>query len=125
MSAAPDAWRPRSSPKPPGGVGAFLEIRRRLIAEGAHSTESGLVTGMGSMWSFTFYDPDEGWLEIMWVKPDAPFNSGITRPDQRKMIDPGAPTELTSGEPRARRLIGEACRSAWVRKQVLPASARP
>jgi hypothetical protein len=40
---------------------AFLEIRRRLIADGAHSTEGGLATDMGSMWSFTFYDPDGGW----------------------------------------------------------------
>jgi predicted lactoylglutathione lyase len=58
---------------------AFLEIRRRLIAEGAHLTEGGLVTDMGSMWSFTFYDPDGGWHEVMWVKPGAPYNSGMTR----------------------------------------------
>ena len=69
---------------------AFLEIRRRLIAEGAHSTEGGLITDMGSMWSFTFYDPDGGWQEVMWVKPGAPYNSGITRPGEWEMIDPNA-----------------------------------
>lgn len=67
---------------------AFLEIRRRLIAEGAHSTEGGLITDMGSMWSFTFYDPDGAWQELMWVKPGAPYNSGITRPAEWKLIDP-------------------------------------
>jgi catechol 2,3-dioxygenase-like lactoylglutathione lyase family enzyme len=37
---------------------AFLEIRRRLIAEGAHATSGGLVTDMGgSVWSFSFHDP--------------------------------------------------------------------
>lgn len=66
---------------------AFREIRRRLIAEGAHSTEGGLVTDMGSMWSFSFYDPDGGWHEVMWVKPGAPFNAGITRPSEWEMID--------------------------------------
>jgi catechol 2,3-dioxygenase-like lactoylglutathione lyase family enzyme len=65
---------------------AFGEIRRRLIAEGAQSTEGGLVTDMGSMWSFSFYDPDGGWHEVMWVKPGQPFNSGLTRPDEWEMI---------------------------------------
>jgi len=66
---------------------AFREIRRRLNAEGANATEGGLVTDMGSMWSFSFYDPDGGWHEVMWVKPGAPFNSGLTRPADWKMID--------------------------------------
>jgi catechol 2,3-dioxygenase-like lactoylglutathione lyase family enzyme len=48
---------------------AFREVRRRLIADGAHATEGGLVTDMGSMLSFSFHDPDDGWHEIMWVKP--------------------------------------------------------
>jgi catechol 2,3-dioxygenase-like lactoylglutathione lyase family enzyme len=48
---------------------AFREVRRRLIAEGANATEGGLVTDMGSMLSFSFHDPDDGWHEIMWVKP--------------------------------------------------------
>jgi catechol 2,3-dioxygenase-like lactoylglutathione lyase family enzyme len=69
---------------------AFREIRRRLIAEGAHATEDGLVTDMGSMWSFSFYDPDGGWSEVMWVKPGAPDNSGHTSPDEWQMIDPDA-----------------------------------
>jgi predicted lactoylglutathione lyase len=66
---------------------AFREIRRRLIAEGANSTEGGLVTDMGSMWSFSFYDPDGGWHEVMWVKPGAAFNSGLTPPGEWEMID--------------------------------------
>jgi catechol 2,3-dioxygenase-like lactoylglutathione lyase family enzyme len=66
---------------------AFREIRRRLIAEGAHSTEGGLVTDMGSMWSFSFYDPDGGWHEVMWVKPGDAFNAGLTTPAEWKLID--------------------------------------
>jgi catechol 2,3-dioxygenase-like lactoylglutathione lyase family enzyme len=66
---------------------AFREIRRRLIAEDAHSTTGGLVTDMGSMWSFSFYDPDGGWHEVMSVKPGAPFNAGLTRPGEWEMID--------------------------------------
>ena len=66
---------------------AFREIRRRLIAEGANATEGGLVTDMGPMWSFSFYEPDGGWHEVMWVKPGAPFSSGLTRPAAWKMVD--------------------------------------
>ena len=66
---------------------SFREIRRRLIAEGANATDGGLVTDMGSMWSFSFYDPDGGWHEVMWVKPGASFNSGLTPPGEWEMID--------------------------------------
>jgi catechol 2,3-dioxygenase-like lactoylglutathione lyase family enzyme len=66
---------------------AFREIRRRLIAEGAHSTEGGLVTDMGSMLSFTFYDPDDAWQEVMWEKPGVPAEEGLLRPAEWKMID--------------------------------------
>ena len=68
--------------------GAFLEIRRRLIAEGAQATEGGLVTDMGgSVWSFSFHDPDGMWGEVMWMPPSARF-SDIERPPEWKMIDP-------------------------------------
>jgi catechol 2,3-dioxygenase-like lactoylglutathione lyase family enzyme len=67
---------------------AFREIRRRLISEGANSTEGGLVTDMGSMWSFSFSDPDGGWYEVMWVKPGESFNSGLAPPAEWEMIDP-------------------------------------
>lgn len=67
---------------------AFREIRRRLIAEGANATAGGLVTDMGGMWSFSFYDPDGGWHEVMWVKPGAPFDGGHTPPREWEMIDP-------------------------------------
>jgi catechol 2,3-dioxygenase-like lactoylglutathione lyase family enzyme len=67
---------------------AFREIRRRAIAEGAHANEGGLVTDMGgSVWSFTFYDPDGTWHEVMWVPPRARF-ADINSPPDWKMIDP-------------------------------------
>jgi catechol 2,3-dioxygenase-like lactoylglutathione lyase family enzyme len=66
---------------------AFREIRRRLIAEEAHATEGGLVTDMGSMLSFSFHDPDGGWHEVMWVKPDVSFEDGLKTPSEWKMID--------------------------------------
>ena len=67
---------------------AFLEIRRRLIAEGAHATEDGLVTDMGgSVWSISFHDPDGGWHEVMWMKPAARFED-IKSPPEWEMIDP-------------------------------------
>jgi catechol 2,3-dioxygenase-like lactoylglutathione lyase family enzyme len=67
---------------------AFREIRRRLIAEDAHATEDGLVTDMGgSVWSFSFHDPDGMWSEVMWVGPDARFED-IGPPAAWSMIDP-------------------------------------
>ena len=66
---------------------AFLEIRRRLIAEGAHATEDGLVTDMRSMWSVSFHDPDGAWHEVMWAKPGVPLEE-TTPPEEWEMIDP-------------------------------------
>ena len=67
---------------------SFLEIRRRLIAEGAHATEDGLVTDMGgSVWSISFHDPDGAWSEVMWMGPDARFDH-IKSPPEWEMIDP-------------------------------------
>ena len=65
---------------------AFREIRRRLVAEGANATEGGLVTDMGSVLSFSFHDPDDGWHEVMWVKPDA-AEQGVKGSSEWKMID--------------------------------------
>jgi catechol 2,3-dioxygenase-like lactoylglutathione lyase family enzyme len=65
---------------------AFREIRRRLIAEGANATEGGLVTDMGSLQSFSFHDPDDGWHEVVWVKPGA-TESGLKSPPEWEMID--------------------------------------
>ena len=65
---------------------AFREIRRRLVAERANATEGGLVTDMGSVLSFSFHDPDDGWHEVMWVKPDA-AEQGLTGPSEWKMIE--------------------------------------
>jgi catechol 2,3-dioxygenase-like lactoylglutathione lyase family enzyme len=66
---------------------AFREIRRRLIAEGANATEGGLVTDMGSMLSFSFHDPDDGWHEVMWAKPGVPPGQGLKGPAEWQMID--------------------------------------
>jgi catechol 2,3-dioxygenase-like lactoylglutathione lyase family enzyme len=66
---------------------AFREIRRRVIAEGAHATEGGLVTDMGAMLSFTFHDPDDAWVEVMWLKPGVRFEDAPTGPAEWKMID--------------------------------------
>jgi catechol 2,3-dioxygenase-like lactoylglutathione lyase family enzyme len=66
---------------------AFREIRRRLIAEGAHATEDGLVTDMGSMLSISFHDPDDGWYEVIWVKPDVPLEDGLKTPGDWAMIE--------------------------------------
>jgi predicted lactoylglutathione lyase len=65
---------------------AFREIRCRLIAEGANATDGGLVTDMGSMLSFSFHDPDDGWHEVMWVKPGA-AEGGSKGPSEWRMID--------------------------------------
>jgi predicted lactoylglutathione lyase len=64
-----------------GSEEAFREIRRRLIAEGANATEGGLVTDMGSMLSFSFHDADDGWHEVMWVKPDGAEEGSLTVPE--------------------------------------------
>ena len=65
---------------------AFREIRRRLIAEGAHATEGGLVTDMGAVWSLSFHDPDEGWHEVMWAKPGAAL-ADLKPPPEWRMIE--------------------------------------
>jgi catechol 2,3-dioxygenase-like lactoylglutathione lyase family enzyme len=67
---------------------SFLEIRRRLLAEGAHATEDGLVTDMGGgVWSISFHDPDGMWSEVMWMSPEASF-ADIGSPPDWEMIDP-------------------------------------
>jgi catechol 2,3-dioxygenase-like lactoylglutathione lyase family enzyme len=66
---------------------AFREICRRLTAEGANSTEGGLVTDMGAMLSFSYYDPDGAWHEVMWVKPGAPPED-LTSPPDWRLIEP-------------------------------------
>ena len=55
---------------------AFLDIRRRLISEGA---SSGDVTDMGSLLNLTFADPDGASHEVVWVKPGVPVEEGIRR----------------------------------------------
>ncbi len=67
---------------------AFRELCRRLIAEGANATEGGLVTDMGSLLSFSFFDPDDAWHEVIWVKQDVPVEHGF-RAAQWKMVEVG------------------------------------
>lgn len=55
---------------------AFRELRRRVIAEGAGD---GTVTDMGSILTFSFTDPDEGWSEVVWAKPGVPTGAGSER----------------------------------------------
>jgi catechol 2,3-dioxygenase-like lactoylglutathione lyase family enzyme len=66
---------------------AFREIRRRVVAEGMHATEGGLVTDMGTMLSFTFHDPDDMWCEVMWEKADAPSGAAPNGPETWRMIE--------------------------------------
>lgn len=67
---------------------AFWELRNRLLAEGAGATERGLVTDMGSMLSFSFYDPDGGWHEVMWQKPNVPVDEGFKVSDWKLIERP-------------------------------------
>jgi catechol 2,3-dioxygenase-like lactoylglutathione lyase family enzyme len=69
---------------------AFREIRRRLMADGAHAVEDGLVTDMGAMLSFSFHDPDGMWGEVMWLRPGQSFAETMLPPPEWRMIDPEA-----------------------------------
>jgi hypothetical protein len=33
------------------------------------------------MLSFSFHDPDDGWHEVMWVKPDGAEEGSLTVPE--------------------------------------------
>ena len=55
---------------------AFVEILRRVVAEGAGD---GAVTDMGSLLNFGFADPDGGEHEVVWVKPGVPVATGLRR----------------------------------------------
>lgn len=48
---------------------AFRELHRRLVSEKA---SDGVVTDMGSLFIFTFTDPDGGVHEVVWLKPGVP-----------------------------------------------------
>lgn len=57
---------------------AFHEIHRRILLEGA---DDGIVTDMGPLLLFSFTDPDRGRHEVVWVKPDIPFEASLRRAD--------------------------------------------
>jgi catechol 2,3-dioxygenase-like lactoylglutathione lyase family enzyme len=59
---------------------AFLELRRRVLAEGASDS---VVTDMGSMLLFSFLDPDEGRHEVVWKKPGIPVEAGMRQAEWR------------------------------------------
>ena len=52
----------------------FASSRRRLVAEGA---SDGVITDMGSLFLFSFNDPDGGRHEVVWVKPGVPIDQGL------------------------------------------------
>lgn len=54
----------------------FRELRTRLLNEGA---SDGIVTDMGYLWVLTFFDPDKGSHEIVWVKSEATYEDSLAR----------------------------------------------
>jgi catechol 2,3-dioxygenase-like lactoylglutathione lyase family enzyme len=59
---------------------AFVELRRRVVAEGAGDS---VVTDMGSLLNFSFTDPDGGQHEVIWVKPSVSVEAGLRRAEWR------------------------------------------
>ena len=57
---------------------AFLELRRRLEAEGV---EDGEVRDMHAMWIMGFHDPDGFYVEVVWHKPGVPDTATLRRAD--------------------------------------------
>ncbi len=57
---------------------AFRELWRRVVAEGAND---GRVVDMGSLWIFTFTDPDGGAHEVVWMKPGVSVEATQGRAD--------------------------------------------
>jgi catechol 2,3-dioxygenase-like lactoylglutathione lyase family enzyme len=55
---------------------AFIEIYRRLKAEGVHIGE---VVDMGAILLFTFCDPDNGEQEVAWIKPGQHDENSLLR----------------------------------------------
>lgn len=55
---------------------AFLELHRRVVAEGR---DSGEIIDMGSLLLFNFTDPDGGEQEVVWMKPGVPAETALPR----------------------------------------------
>jgi catechol 2,3-dioxygenase-like lactoylglutathione lyase family enzyme len=68
---------------------AFWEVRRRVIAEGAGTGE---VTDFGPHYGLSFLDPDGLWVEVVWIKPGAPFDATSTRANWRTVVPPESPS---------------------------------
>ena len=62
-------------------------VRHAFIEIGPRTVQGGLVTDMGAMLSFTLHDPDDAWVEVMWLKPGLRFEDAPTGPAEWKMID--------------------------------------
>jgi len=57
---------------------AFLELRRRIEAEGAADGE---VRDMKAMWIMGLHDPDGFYVEVIWHKPAVPDSETLRRAD--------------------------------------------
>jgi catechol 2,3-dioxygenase-like lactoylglutathione lyase family enzyme len=57
---------------------AFLELRRRIEAEGAADGE---VRDMRSMWIMGLHDPDGFYVEVIWRKERVPDDATLPRRD--------------------------------------------
>ncbi len=55
---------------------AFVEIRRRVVAEGA---ADGDVRDMTAMWIMGFHDPDGFYVEVIWHKPGVSDSETLPR----------------------------------------------
>jgi catechol 2,3-dioxygenase-like lactoylglutathione lyase family enzyme len=55
---------------------AFVELRRRIEAEGA---ADGAVRDMETMWIMAFHDPDAFYVEVIWRKPGVPDSATLPR----------------------------------------------
>ena len=62
-----------------------LAAHNRVIAEGAGSGE---VADFGPHYGLSFLDPDGLWVEVVWIKPGAPFDSTSTRANWRTVVPP-------------------------------------
>lgn len=59
---------------------AFWDLRERVLGEGA-GVDDAVVSDMGPILSFTFEDPDGARHEVIWMKPGAPVDSMLPRPE--------------------------------------------
>jgi catechol 2,3-dioxygenase-like lactoylglutathione lyase family enzyme len=66
---------------------AFVELRRRLMAEGA---SDGLTRDIGPLWILGFRDPDGAEVELILTKPGVPLETGLPRAEWPTVFPAGA-----------------------------------